>query len=74
MKLFHYPSGREAGETMTVGELRKKLDEYHDDLPVFGAWEGVEGYITEDSFYTERVHKGQRVEECECLMIDVEKY
>lgn len=50
MKTFRYKLGHVAGETMTVAELRAKLAEYPDDMPVFGVWEGCEGYIMCDSF------------------------
>lgn len=50
--------------TMTVAEVRAKLAEYPDDLPVFGGWEGVWGKIAPDSF---AVIEG-------ALVIDVEDY
>lgn len=74
MKTFRYRLGHEAGSTMTVAELRAKLAEYPDDMPVFGGWESVEGYITPDGFAVERTHKGHLDDECDCLVIDVEDY
>lgn len=74
MKVFHYKLGHVAGETMTVAELRAKLAEYPDDMPVFGGWEGVWGYITPEGFGVEKVHKGKAVEVCPSLVIDVENY
>lgn len=59
---------------MTVAELREKLAQYPDDMPVFGAWEGVHGYITPGGIGTEEVHKGRASEACFCVTIDVESY
>lgn len=74
MKTFHYDGGHEAGTTMTVAELRAKLAEYPDDMPVFAEWETCRGYMTPDDFAVERVHKGNPAEECDCLVIDVNGY
>ena len=74
MKTFHYERGHEAGKTMTVSELREKLNEYPQDMPVFGTWEGVCGFIGPDDFIIQKEHKGDEREECECLLINVERY
>ena len=74
MKTFRHQLGHEAGNTMTVAELREALSEYPQDMPVFGAWEGVFGYIEKDKFFVQSTHKGDRRDECECLLIDVEEY
>lgn len=74
MRKFLLENGRVAGETMTVSELRSKLSEYPDDMPVFGTWEGVSGYITPASFGIGKNHKGKKEEECDCLEIYVEDY
>jgi hypothetical protein len=74
MKVFRHALGHLAGETMTVAELREKLNEYPQDMPVFGGWEGVKGYVRQDSFNVERVGKGHPEDECDCLVIDVETY
>ena len=74
MKTFHHKLGHESGNTMTVAELREKLNEYPQDMPVFGTWEGVNGYIRPDDFWVETVHKGDESEACPCLLIDVEGY
>ena len=74
MKVFHFEKGHEAGRTMTVSELREKLNEYPQDMPVFGTWESVCGYIGPDDFCVEKIHKGDETEECDCLLIDVEGY
>ena len=60
--------------TMTVRELREKLSEYPDEMPVFGTWEGVNGYITANCFEVEMSHKGCASEAVESLLIDVESY
>jgi len=74
MKTFHHKLGHEAGKTMTVSELREKLNEYPQDMPVFGTWEGCNGYIESINFIVERTHKGNPDEACDCLLIDVEQY
>ena len=74
MKVFHRSQGHKAGETMTVAELRAKLATYPDEMPVFGTWESVCGYITDASFVVEAIHKGTESESCDCLLIDVEGY
>lgn len=74
MKAFHYKLGHKAGETMTVAELRAKLNGYPDDMPVFASWEGVNAYIEPFSFEVESVHKGRVEEACDCLCIDVNAY
>ena len=74
MKTFHHGLGHEAGSTMTVAELKAALEEYPDDMPVFAEWEGVNGYIKKDNFSIENVHKGDKSEECRCLVIWVEAY
>jgi hypothetical protein len=74
MKTFRHALGDVAGQTMTVAELRAKLSEYPDDMPVFGEWEGVHGYITPELMSVETVCKGHKDDECECLLIWVEDY
>lgn len=74
MKTFRYELGHEAGKTMTVAELKKKLDGYPDDMPVFGTWEGVRGYVVPKNFSVEKVSKGHPDDRCDCLLIDVEGY
>lgn len=36
--------------TMTVAEIKEKLSEYPDDMPVIATWEGVAAWITTDNF------------------------
>ena len=74
MKTFRYPLGHEAGKTMTVADLKNKLAEYPDDMPVFGEWEGVHGYVIPENFSIENTSKGHPDESCDCLIIDVEDY
>ena len=45
MKTFRYPGGHVAGQTMTVGELKKKLEEYPEEMPIFAEWESCRAYI-----------------------------
>jgi hypothetical protein len=59
---------------MTVKELREKLAEYPDDLPVFGGYEGVEGYIRPEAFQVVKCDKGPVQDRQPCLLIDVEEY
>ena len=74
MKTFHYQLGHESGSTMIVEELIAELSKYPKDMPVFGTWESVKGFVTLDGFSVEKVHKGDVLEECDCLLIDVERY
>jgi hypothetical protein len=53
MKTYTAPNGKTIGVTMTVKELREKLAEYPDEMPVFGEWEGVQGYIVPEDFTIE---------------------
>lgn len=50
------------------------LEEFQDDMPIFATWEGVNAYIDPDDICIRRVHKGDESEECDCLVIDVERY
>ena len=74
MKTFRYPAGHVAGATMTVAELRSRLSDYPDEMPVFGTWETVNGYIRPENFSVETVSKGYVADACSCLLIDVEQY
>lgn len=74
MKTFRYPKGHTAGMTMTVRELKMKLEEYPEYMPVFGTWEGVRGYVEPDNFSVETVSKGHGDDRCDCLLIDVGLY
>ena len=74
MKLFRYPLGHEAGQTLTVKELIEKLSEYPMDMPVMAEWEGVVAYIRPENFSNFFVDKGLAEDRCLCLVIDVERY
>lgn len=74
MKTFHHTLGHVAGQTMTVAEIRKALEAYPDDMPVFCAWEGVYAYINPEGFAVNDVDKGMKSERVQCLVIDVEDY
>jgi len=52
--------------TLTVAELKKELDKYPDDMPVYAQWEGVYACIDPDLMDTEHY------KEVDCLIIDVE--
>ena len=74
MKTFRWPKGHKAGDTMTVGELQKKLAGYPVDMPVMAEWEGCMAYVQPEAFGVERVSKGFEEDACDCLVIDVEAY
>jgi hypothetical protein len=74
VKTFRFPLGHIAGQTMTVGELIKKLSEYPEDTPVFAEWEGCRAYVEPEMFEVARVSKGRKEDECACLIIDVNLY
>jgi len=57
-------------ETMTVAELREKLNEYPQDMPVFAEWEGVWASFKAANFSIDE-HKPT---DSSCLVIDVEDY
>ena len=74
MKTFKYAAGHDSPPTMTVSELREKLNEYPQDMPVFATWEGVHAYVQPDSFFVEKVNKGGADLAVDCVVIDVEQY
>lgn len=74
MKEFRYKLGHKAGQTMTVAELKQKLNEYPGDMPVFAEWEGVRAYVEPENFSVKKVGKGHRDDECDGLVIWVEHY
>jgi hypothetical protein len=73
MKTFRYALGHNALTTMTVGELRAKLAQYPDDMPVLGTWEGTSNPFRQDGFNVEHYHCGKIEDECDALMIDVDQ-
>jgi hypothetical protein len=74
VKHFRYKLGHEAGATMTVGELKKALDDYPDEMPVILDWEGVNAFVNSSDWRTGLVHKGEQGDECECLLIWAEHF
>jgi hypothetical protein len=74
LKTFKYQAGHDTPPTMTVSELREKLNEYPQDMPVFATWEGVWAYIQPEAFVVEKVHKGGPDLPVDCVVIDVEQY
>jgi len=59
MKDYYYQGGEfKMGSTMTVSELIEVLKKYPDDLPVFGEWEGVLGFIEPYCFEVAETDKG----------------
>ena len=59
---------------MTVRELREKLAEFPDEMPVFGGWEGVCGYIKPEEFTVKEYTKAVESEREQCLLIYVGDY
>ena len=74
MKTFRFPAGHKAGQTMTVGELKNKLEAYPEDMPVLAEWEGCHAYIEPEMFEVMSVSKGHKEDECAGLVIDVNLY
>jgi hypothetical protein len=74
MKNFRYAKGHSAGSTMTVKELKEKLSEYPDSMPVFCQWEGVYAWVDPENFSAEEYHKGMLEDKEICLIIDVDQY
>lgn len=74
MKTFRHEKGNIAGTTMTVGELRKYLEQFPDDLPVMATWESVAAYICPGNFEIDHLSKGHPDDACDCLFIDVNMY
>ena len=74
MKTFRYEKGHVAGETLTVQELKDKLDEYPGHMPVMCTWEGVTAYVEPEAFDIEVISKGMKEDEEFCLVINVNGY
>jgi hypothetical protein len=73
MKTFRYKLGHEGIQTMTVSELREKLNQFPQDMPVLATWETVITPFRPDRFKVERY--GEHHEDaCDCLVIDVDQY
>jgi hypothetical protein len=61
-------------ETMSVAELREKLNEFPQDMAVFATWEGVLAPITPDNFLTVGEMENGMPAARTHLEIDVENY
>jgi hypothetical protein len=77
MKTFRYSTHDKfpIGSTMTVSELREKLNEYPQDMPVLATWEGIHTFFAPESFKVERYGGGSIHHEdaCDCVVIDVDQ-
>lgn len=69
MKTYYYEDGREIYSTMTVGELRAKLAEFPEDMPVLATWESVRTPFLADSFQI-----GGAPDKSAALIIDVDQW
>lgn len=58
------------GTTLTVAGLKEALNQYPDDMPVFGGWEGVLGFIGDMTID----EQGKNNDFRPVLVIDVEDY
>jgi len=56
-------------KTMTVGELREKLNSYPDDMPVLATWEGLFVQIDSACFSVSKVSHIRH----DCVVIDVDQ-
>ena len=72
MKTFRYALGHEAGKTMTVAELREKLNEFPQDMPVLATWEGIATFFNPENFMVEQYGDHQQ-DACDCLIINVDQ-
>lgn len=66
--------------TLTVGEMKEILSKLPDDMPVLAAWEGLRtcfGNDTSEAGYedyrVETTSPACWLEECECLVFDVDE-
>jgi hypothetical protein len=74
VKTFRYPKGHLRGSTMTVAELREKLNQYPPDMPVIAQWEGTWNMIEYDAFDVEHENYCHPDDMCDCLVIDVDRH
>lgn len=70
MHTFTSDNGREVEKTMTVAELRAKLAEYPDDMPVMAEWESCPTGIRPENFSIGPVSMWEGPK-AQCLVIDV---
>lgn len=72
MKTFRYPLGHVDTVTMTVSELREKLNEFPQDMPVIAAWEGTWNSFEPECFKVIRSDHWHQEDNCDVLVIDVD--
>lgn len=72
MKTFRYPLGHVDMVTMTVSELREKLNEFPQDMPVLAEWEGTWNSFEPECFAAKRSDHWHQDDNCEVLVINVE--
>lgn len=68
---FQSKDGMPAFETMTVKELREKLAEYGDDMPVMAEYEGLHTCITAACFTVQAVGYTEE-DRCAGVVIEVD--
>lgn len=56
MKTFIYKNRPGSVKTITVAELKRKLDKYPDDMPVLATFDGTWRIINPDRFDVHQVH------------------
>jgi hypothetical protein len=71
MKIFRYPHGNIAKQTMTVKELREALEEFPDNMPIFAEWETVCGPLDSRFFTIQPIGYGFADDNEDCLIMDV---
>lgn len=74
MKTFRHKLGHFVGKTMTIAELRAKIIEYPDDMPIMVNYEGCNSYVEPEYFDVEKMHKGHLDDECDVLIISLYDY
>lgn len=72
MKTFRSERGHIDKVTMTVGELREKLSEYPDEMPILPTWEGIHRGIQKNGFDVIEADYFHKDDNCSALQIDVE--
>jgi hypothetical protein len=59
--------------TMTVAELREKLNEFPQDMPVVAQWEGTWNCFDAKNFLVQRSTGWHQDDNCDLLTIDVDQ-
>lgn len=73
MKTFHYKYGNKAYDTMTVGEMKKLLEQHSDDTVLIATWEGIRTPVRKPVL-VDGFHCGDEAESCKALVIDVDQH